>query len=69
MASDLQLNRVPPPPEEEEFRQILKQIGGKGNVCLVGDVDRKDGECKWSLMKEFVADVLAEDGVHGEVVY
>ncbi|KAL6469516.1 hypothetical protein MHYP_G00230400 [Metynnis hypsauchen] len=62
MASDLQLTRVPPPPAEEEFHQILKQIGGKGNVYLVGDVDRKDGECKCSLMKEFVADVLTVDG-------
>ncbi|XP_036443206.1 uncharacterized protein LOC118819489 [Colossoma macropomum] len=67
MASDLQLNRVPVPPEEEEFHQILKQIGGKGNVYLVGDVDRKDDECKCSLMKEFVADVLAVDGMHGEM--
>ncbi|KAL7867027.1 hypothetical protein AOLI_G00148410 [Acnodon oligacanthus] len=67
MASDLQLSRVPPPPAEEEFHQILKQIGGKGNVYLVGDVDRKDGECKCSLMKEFVADVLAVDGMHGKI--
>uniref|UniRef100_A0A3B4BXW9 AIG1-type G domain-containing protein n=1 Tax=Pygocentrus nattereri TaxID=42514 RepID=A0A3B4BXW9_PYGNA len=46
-----------PPPAEEEFHQILKQIGGKGNVYLVGDVDRQDGECKCGLMQEFVAEV------------
>ncbi|XP_072516643.1 uncharacterized protein C2orf72 [Salminus brasiliensis] len=70
MASDLQLKRVPFPPEEEEeeeFQQILKQIGGRGNVYLVGDVNRKDGECKCSLMKEFIADVLPVDDLHGEI--
>ncbi|XP_049321227.1 uncharacterized protein LOC103040691 isoform X1 [Astyanax mexicanus] len=68
MASDLQLKRAPfPQEEEEEFQQILKQIGGKGNVYLVGDVNREDGECKCSLMKEFVADVLPVDDLHREI--
>ncbi|KAL7855329.1 hypothetical protein SRHO_G00175190 [Serrasalmus rhombeus] len=66
MASEQQQNRVPPP-AEEEFHQILKQIGGKGNVYLVGDVDRQDGECKCGLMQEFVAEVLAVDGMSGNI--
>ncbi|XP_066514811.1 uncharacterized protein C2orf72 homolog isoform X1 [Hoplias malabaricus] len=67
MASELQLNRVPFPAEDEEFRQVLKQIGGKGNVYLVGDVNRKEGECKCGLMKEFVADVFPAEDPHEEI--
>ncbi|XP_060796473.1 uncharacterized protein LOC132898822 isoform X2 [Neoarius graeffei] len=41
--------------DEEEFDQMLKQIGGKGNIYLVGDAD---GENNCSLFQEFIMDMF-----------
>lgn len=66
MAADLQLQKVPVLSEEQEFLQVLGQVGGKGSVYLVGDVCRKEGESKCSLMKEFVSEVFPGDDRPGE---
>ncbi|KAB5559039.1 hypothetical protein PHYPO_G00024260 [Pangasianodon hypophthalmus] len=41
--------------EDEEFDRMLKRIGGKGNIYLVGDAD---GENNCSLFQEFIMDVF-----------
>ncbi|KAI4902083.1 hypothetical protein NFI96_014701 [Prochilodus magdalenae] len=69
MASDLPLTKVTLQHEEEEFHQVLQQIGGTGNVYLVGDVDAssKDGDCKCCLMKELLAELFPAGGTCGEI--
>ncbi|KAK3533385.1 hypothetical protein QTP70_019332 [Hemibagrus guttatus] len=41
--------------EQEEFDRMLKRIGGKGNIYLVGDAD---GENNCSLFQEFIMDMF-----------
>lgn len=41
--------------EEKEFDRMLKRIGGKGNIYLVGDAD---GENNCSLFQEFITDMF-----------
>lgn len=44
--------------EEEDFDRMLKQIGGKGNIYLVGAAD---GENNCSLFQEFIMDMFHAD--------
>lgn len=41
--------------EQEEFDRMLKRIGGKGNIYLVGDAD---GENNRSLFQGFIMDMF-----------
>ncbi|KAK2869317.1 hypothetical protein Q7C36_001188 [Tachysurus vachellii] len=41
--------------EQEEFDRMLKRIGGKGNIYIVGDAD---GENNCSLFQEFIMDLF-----------
>lgn len=60
MASDCHFtDSISKEEEEDEFDRMLKRIGGKGNIYLVGDAD---GENNCSLFQEFIMNMF-----HSEV--
>ncbi|KAI7791419.1 hypothetical protein IRJ41_018869, partial [Triplophysa rosa] len=45
--------------ESDDFQQILKQIGGKSNICLISSVCEADGDA--GLLQDFIADMFDEN--------
>ncbi|XP_041745649.1 uncharacterized protein LOC121576515 [Coregonus clupeaformis] len=59
MACPIYPKDTPQPPEDIEFQQVLRQIGGKESIYLISDAVKSDEEDEDSgILKEFIQDMF-----------